>query len=73
MYINFLKAQFTQHELIILFYLAAGRDGQLGNIKNLRDLGILDGLHTINRRSLIIGLPSNEEFKQEIDNVFGNE
>lgn len=72
MYINFLKAQFTQHELIILFYLAAGRDGPLGNIKNLRDLGILDRLHTINRRSLIVGLLSNEEFKHEIDNVFSD-
>jgi hypothetical protein len=72
-YIDFLKAQFTQHELIILFYLAAGRDGPLGNIKNLRDLGILDGLLTINRRSLIVGLLSNEEFKHEIDSVFSDE
>jgi hypothetical protein len=45
----------------------------LGNIKNLRDLGILDGLLTINRRSLIVGLLSNEEFKHEIDSVFSDE
>lgn len=69
-YVDFLKAQFTQHELIILFYLVAGREGPLGNMRNLRDLGIMDGLHTISRRSLIIGLPSNEEFKHEIENVF---
>lgn len=69
-YVDFLKAHFTQHELIILFYLVAGRDGKLGSMKNLRDLGIMDGLHTISRRSLIIDTPSNEEFKHEIENVF---
>jgi len=71
-YISFLKSQLTKYELIILFYFAAGQDGDIGCMKYLRDLGIMDGLLTIGCQSLMLDFPSNEELQREIDNVFND-
>ncbi|MDD5035521.1 MAG: putative phage abortive infection protein [Methylococcaceae bacterium] len=72
-YIKFIKSQLTKYELIIIFYLIAGRDGKLGNMKNLLDLGIIDGLLTIGCQSLMLDFPSTEELKIELINVFNDQ
>lgn len=69
-YLEFLKAQLTKYELIIVFYLVAGRDGELGNMKNLRDLGVMDGLVALGCQSLMIDFPSAEDLMYELENVF---
>jgi hypothetical protein len=71
-YISFLKAQLTKYELIILFYLVAGRELDLGGIKKLHDLGIMDELLSISCRSLMLDFPTKEVLQREIDNVFDN-
>lgn len=69
-YINFLKSQLTKYELIIIFYLVAGRDTKLGSMKNLMDFGFMDELLTIGCQSLMIDCPSDKVMKKEIDYVF---
>lgn len=69
-YVAFLKAQLTKYELIIVFYLVAGRNGELGNMKYLRDLGITEGLITLGCQSLMLDFPSDEELRNELENVF---
>ncbi|WP_205230283.1 putative phage abortive infection protein [Azospira oryzae] len=69
-YVSFLNAQLTKYEIVILFYLAAGRNGELGSIKYLRDLGIMDSLITPDCQSLMLDFPSDEELKNELENVF---
>ena len=72
-YVAFLKAQLTKYELIIVFYLVAGRNGELGSMKYLRDLGIMDGLVTLGCQSLMLDFPSDEELKNELGNVFDDQ
>ncbi|HEY5580406.1 MAG TPA: hypothetical protein VIK56_04460 [Rhodoferax sp.] len=71
-YLAFLTAQLTKYELIIVFYLIAGRDGELGSMKNLRDLGIMDGLVTLGCQSLMLDFPSDEDLRNELENVFSD-
>lgn len=72
-YLKFLKAQFTKYELIIAFYHVAGRSGKLGNMKYLRELGIMDGLMAPDCRSLMIDVPSEEDLNLELKNVFSDD
>lgn len=72
-YLAFLKAQLTKYELVILFYIVAGRVGELGNMRYLRDLGIMDGLLTLGCQSLMIDVPSNDDLISEIENVFSDQ
>lgn len=72
-YIDFIKSQLTKYELVIIFYLIAGRSDQLGVMKNFYDLGIVDGLLTPECGSLMLDCPSPKELEAELYNVFNDE
>lgn len=74
MYIEFIKAQLTRYDVIILFYLVAGRSetDQLEHIKDLRDSGIINKLFNNSCRFLMLDLPSDKELKLEIENIFND-
>lgn len=69
LYKSFIKSQLTKYELVILFYLIAGRD-DLTNKSIFQDLDILNELLTLDCQSLMIDFPSSDELSQELNNVF---
>jgi hypothetical protein len=71
-YVEYLKAKLTKYELIIIFYLVAGREDELDSMKYLLDFGIMNGLFKSHCNSLMLDLPSNEELEYEIRNVFSD-
>ncbi len=70
LYKSFIKSQLTKYELIILFYLIAGREDGLTNKNIFHDLDIINEILTLDCQSLMIDFPSNEELSQELNNVF---
>ena len=70
LYKNFIKSQLTKYELVILFYLIAGRDDDFANKRIFQDLDIINEILTLDCQSLMIDFPSNDELSQELSNVF---
>lgn len=70
LYKSFIKSQLTKYELVILFYLIAGREDGLINKAIFQDLDIISEILTLDCQSLMIDFPSDEILRQELSNVF---
>lgn len=69
-YAQYAQSQLTRYEVVILFYLLAGSDEKFVGAGNLKTLGLLNRLRTIDCQSLMLDLPSVEEIDREIAAVF---
>lgn len=73
LYINYIDAQLTRYETVIIFYLIAGREEPIPGAKSFMKLGLFSRLRTIDCQSLMIDLPSYEEIDCELREVFATE
>lgn len=69
-YIDFIKSQLSNYELIILFYLISGNQEDTEKFREFKNNGILDGMFKVGCQSLMIDFPSTEIIKQEIEFIF---
>lgn len=69
LYIEFIKSQLTKYELIIIFYLLSGEE-KFKDMYLFYELGIMDRISTIECRSLMIDVPSEEQIKLELEYIF---
>lgn len=69
-YARYAQSQLTRYEVVILFYLLAGSEEKVVGAVNLKTLGLLNRLRTLDCQGLMIDFPSVEEIDKEIAAVF---
>lgn len=72
-YARYAQSQLTRYEIVILFYLLAGSNGKVVGAENLKTLGLLSRLRTLDCQGLMIDLPSDEQIDKEIAAIFSSE
>jgi Putative phage abortive infection protein len=72
-YSRYVQSQLTRYEVVILFYMLAGREEKVAGAENLKLLGLLNRLRKIDCQSLMIELPSEAEIDKELVEIFATE
>lgn len=70
LYIEFITSQLTKYEVVIIFYLIAGRYKKLKNQNKFYTFGIMNRLMTTECQFLLIDKPSHETMEQELKYIF---
>lgn len=70
LYVNFINAQLTRYEIVIIFYMIAGGKESIPGTISVNKLGLLNRLQTIDCQSLMIDCPGDEEIERELRSVF---
>jgi hypothetical protein len=72
-YISYINSQLTRYEVVILFYMIAGREDPTSKALNIKSLGLLDRLLTMDCQTLMIDFPGNKAIESELRNAFADE
>lgn len=72
-YSRYIQSQLTCYEVVILFYMLAGSGEKFVGAGNLKTLGLLNRLRTIDCQCLMIDLPNEAEIDREMAAIFAAE
>jgi tetratricopeptide (TPR) repeat protein len=69
-YIKYIASQLTRYEIIIIFYMLAGKENPSPDAIAFKNIGLLNRLKTFDCQSLMIDIPDTDKIEQELGNVF---
>lgn len=72
-YSRYAQSQLTRYEVVILFYILAGKGETVVGAENLKTLGLLNRLRTFDCQGLMIDLPNETQIDKEIVDIFATE